>query len=240
MLRLIIALCLVFASCTAKAQEVFVSFTFDDAPKSVAKIALPILDRNDFPATLYISTKNTEYPGYMNWDDIAFAADHGWEVAAHTHMHGDLTQMTDSEILDDLLTSAQVFAQHGYSPEHFATPFGAFDDRVMDIIQRHFISHRTAWPDGINAREVDPYNIISYAIESHTTIEEVKKALSDLINQGDWLVFQFHHITPQGGVVSGPYDTDLLAQIVQLVQAEDKISVLTVGDALKQFEKGKF
>lgn len=229
------ALMLAMAPQGVGAREVFVSFTFDDVPKSVAEIGLPILAEHDYPATLYVSTKNTAFPGYMNWDDIARAVEHGWEVAAHTHMHGDFTLMSDSEILEDLLTSAQLFAQHGYNPQHFATPFGAFDERVLAIIRRHFLSHRTAWPDGVNTDDMDPYRIHSFAIEHDTTIEEVRSALEDLLNRGSWVVFQLHHLTPEGELVNGQYDTNLFAQIVQMVH-ERNITVLTVDEALQRLQ----
>ncbi len=219
----------------AEQPDAIVSFSFDDAPKSVVEVGLPIMVKNHLQATLYISTRNTKWPGYMNWDDIALAASHGWEIGAHTHTHPDLTKLSNEQILEELLTSTQMFASHGYSPVHFSTPFGAFDDRVLEILERHYESHRTAWPQGFNTVNPDPYLIASYYIVRDTTIEEISKLLDDLQKTGGWLVFQLHHVTPKGEVVSDEYDTTLLEDIVRQVKVRG-IPTRTVGEALKQLK----
>ncbi|HEV8677444.1 MAG TPA: polysaccharide deacetylase family protein, partial [Candidatus Paceibacterota bacterium] len=143
------------ASCSASAQtpKAIVTFTFDDVPKSVERIGLPILDAYHYPATVYVETRNTggNYPDYMNWEDVKKVADAGWEIGAHTHTHPHLTKLSNEAILEDLFTSTQELAAHGYAPVDFATPFGDWDDRVISIIKRHYASQRDAWPAGVNA-----------------------------------------------------------------------------------------
>ncbi len=63
----------------------------------------------------------------------------------------------------------------------------------------------------------------------------MEKVIEDLLNQGSWVVFQLHHLTTEGELVDGQYDTDLLAQIVQLVQ-EKNLTVVTVGEALRRLK----
>jgi peptidoglycan/xylan/chitin deacetylase (PgdA/CDA1 family) len=234
---LLVALILALAASAAQAKQAIVSFTFDDVPKSVITVGLPILEQYDFPATIYVATGNVIYPDYMNWDDIALAAKHGWEVAAHTHTHRDLTKLSDSEILDDLLTSTQEFAKHGYAPVDFATPFGEFDDRVLAILKRHYQSHRTAWPHGMNISTPDPYRIISYDVEQSTTLEQIRTVLENLQVDGGWVVFQMHHLAPKSGEVDDQYGTSLLEDIASLVDKKG-FAVLTVNDALRQLQEG--
>lgn len=236
MWRVVLSLCMMlFVSGVAQADTAIVSFTFDDAPKSVVTIGLPILAAAGYPATVYISTSNTTFPGYMNWDDVALVAQSGWEIGAHTSTHPDLTTLTDEEIAKEFELSNGDFLQRGYDPIAFATPFGAYDDRVLAVIKRYYESHRTAWPDGMNALSTDSYAIISYGIKRDTTIEEVESLLENLQKTGGWVVFQVHHLFPKGEVVTEEYGTDLLEAIVAQVQSRN-VAVLTVSDALKQLK----
>lgn len=223
---------------TAEAQTTMVSFTFDDAPKSVVTVGLPILAAAGYPATVYISTRNTTFHGYMNWNDVALVAQNGWEIGAHTYTHPHLTKLTDAEIVQEFETSNADYALHGYYPIAFATPFGAYDDRVLNIVKRYYESHRAAWPAGVNTLSPDPYAIASYEVNRVTTIEEVTSLLDDLQkNQnGGWIVLQLHHLFPKGEVVTEEYGSDLLEAIVEQVKTRH-IAVLTVSDALKQLKK---
>jgi peptidoglycan/xylan/chitin deacetylase (PgdA/CDA1 family) len=189
-----------------------------------------------YAATVYISTRNTTFDGYMNWDDIALVAKEGWEIGAHTYTHPNLTKLTDEEIVGEFEISNDDYLQHGYRPTSFATPFGAYDDRVLEVIMRYYESHRTAWPAGSNTLQSDPYQIVSFDINRNTTIEEVTQLLESLQKNGGWVVFQLHHLFPEGGAVTEEYGTSLLGEILMQVQTK-QIAVLTVSDALKQLKK---
>lgn len=237
---LLAVLCSVaLASCVANAQTpaAIVTFTFDDVPKSVATVGLPILKKYGYSATVYVETRNTDsnYPGYMNWDDVKAVADAGWEVGAHTYTHPDLTKLSNEEILDDLLTSTQDFARHGYAPVDFASPFGNVNDRVMAILKRHYESHRMAWPSGMNADDFDPYGIASYDVTSATTLDELSSLLESLQKEGGWLVLQVHEVVPKGQPVREQYATNLLEDFVELVHAKG-LKVLTIQQALQSLQ----
>lgn len=239
MWRLVLSLCVMLSlPAIAQAQTTIVSFTFDDAPKSVVTVGLPILAAAGYPATVYISTRNTTFHGYMNWNDVALVARNGWEIGAHTYTHARLTKLTDAEIVQEFETSNADYAQHGYHPISFATPFGSYDDRVLNIVKRYYESHRAAWPAGVNTLSPDPYAIASYEVNRTTTIEEVVSLLDDLQKdkKGGWIVLQLHHLFPKGEVVTEEYGSDLLEEIVEQVKTRH-IAVLTVSDALKQLKK---
>lgn len=238
MIRILFALvALALTPCVASAEQAIVSFTFDDAPDSVLTVGLPLLEKYEYPATVYISTRNTTRPDYMDWDAVADAVQkYHCEIGAHTHTHARLTKLTDAGIEEELRMSAEEFNKHGYSPVHFASPFGAYDDRVLAILKRHYQSHRAAWPIGMNTTKPDPYTIASYYLNKETTLEELDTLLEDLQVRGGWVVFQLHHIYPKGQVVTEPWGTDLLADLVELVHVKG-FAVLTVGDALKELHQ---
>lgn len=213
-----------------------VSFTFDDAPKSVLTVGVPILDKYHLRGTLYISTRNATRDGYMNWDDIDAVTLKGWELGAHTYTHARLTNLTDAQIDDELRISTEDFVKHGYHPVDFASPFGSYDDRVLGILKQHYQSHRAAWPDGSNTLTPDPYRIQSYSINQTTTLEEVNSIFTKTWYTGGWVVFQFHFLYPKGEVVSEKYGTNLLADMVEQAHKMG-FTILTVKEALKELHR---
>ncbi len=234
--RLLVILLLTLGPLEVQAQALsIVSFTFDDAPNSVVEIGLPILDKYDIDATVYISTRNTQRKGFMDWNKIALVANSGWEIGAHTHTHAHLTKVSDQLILGEIQTSMGIFAKHGYKPVHFASPHGDYDDRVIEILKRHYKSHRAAWPIGMNTIHPDPYQIASYYLARNTTLEELKKLLNDLQIRGGWVVFQIHGVLPKGSDVVGDYDTNLLEDLVEEVHTRG-LTTLTVGQALEKLK----
>lgn len=229
---------MLFLPAIAQAETTIVSFTFDDAPKSVVTVGLPILAEAGYPATVYISTRNTTFHGYMNWDDVALVARNGWEIGAHTYTHARLTKLTDAEIVQEFEASNADYVRHGYHPISFATPFGSYDDRALNIVKRYYESHRAAWPAGVNTLTPNPYEIASYEVSRATTIEEVTSLLEDLQKnpKGGWIVLQLHHLFQGGETVTEEYGTDLLEAIVAQVKSRG-IAVLTVSDALKKINQ---
>lgn len=237
-IALVVALAWVPGLTQAQTPEAMVTFTFDDVPKSVLTVGLPILEKYQYPATVYVETRNTDnnLKGYMNWDDVKKADQAGWEIAAHTHTHPHMTKLSDAEILDDLLTSTQDLADHGYAPVDFASPFGDVDDRVLAIIKKHYASHRDAWPAAVNTLPLaDPYHIASYEVTKDTTLDDLSKLLGGLQTKGGWLVLQVHEVTPKGEPVNDEYDTNLLEDVVELIH-EKGLPVLTIRQALTSLQ----
>jgi len=125
-----------------------VSITFDDAYRSVLTLAVPILERYGFPATVFVPTK---WIGMRNgWDppsdlplDIMTAEellevrDRGFEVASHGHGHIDLGNAAPADAEQDVATSARLLAELlGSPPRHFAYPYGRSSAAARDAVAR--------------------------------------------------------------------------------------------------------
>jgi len=128
--------------------------TFDDAFHSVIERGLPVLERLDVPATLFVPTDfaseaapmtwstlgqwlgtvhERELP-CMSWDDVRRLAAVGWEVGSHTCSHPDLTALAGREAAAELARSKQVCeAEVQRACESLAYPFGVHDDQVVEL-----------------------------------------------------------------------------------------------------------
>ncbi|HSK50804.1 MAG TPA: polysaccharide deacetylase family protein [Solirubrobacterales bacterium] len=127
--------------------------TFDDAYRSVIERALPVLERQGVPATVfaptaYVDEGGGELPAWsalsqwagtdheaelrcMSWDDLRTLAAAGWEIGSHSSTHPVLTALGDAE-LDAELSGSRAACEEAMQQActSLAYPFGAHDDRV--------------------------------------------------------------------------------------------------------------
>jgi peptidoglycan/xylan/chitin deacetylase (PgdA/CDA1 family) len=129
-----------------------VAVTFDDAFRSVAELALPILERLRWPATVFAvsdfarSGGLLRWPGIdhwaetphrdelagLSWAELRTLVDAGWEVGSHTRTHPRLTTLSDAEVAAEL-TESRAACEDGIGMpcESLAYPYGDVDPRVV-------------------------------------------------------------------------------------------------------------
>lgn len=134
-----------------------VAVTFDDAYRSVHRLARPILESFGLPGTLFVPTRYVGreepmvWPGIddwvggpheaelvpMSWDEVRELRDAGWEIGSHTVSHPKLTTVSDEELEEELTASrATCEEQTGAPCESIAFPYGDHDDRVVAATAR--------------------------------------------------------------------------------------------------------
>lgn len=230
---------------TALAEEVsqkpyaVVSFTFDDAPRSVFTQAYPLLKAAGIPATVYLSTGLMADLGYLTWSDAKVIDASGWEIGAHTHAHADLTTLSDDQLVEEIAKSQQLFLERGFRPVSFSAPYGAYGARELVELKKVYTSNRAAWGNGgiNNYNRYDAYNLVSLGVTLETTIEEISKQLQTIKKDGGWLILQFHQIDngqdePAAFQKESIYTTRIFPAILRLIQQE-QIPVRTVRDIIE-------
>jgi peptidoglycan/xylan/chitin deacetylase (PgdA/CDA1 family) len=136
-----------------RTNERVVAITFDDAYRSVATNARPLLDRLGAPATVFAVTDYVDsgalqiWPGLadwadgpyarelepMSWDELVALADSGWEIGSHTRSHPRLTSLAPAQIAGELTGSRlRCEAVLGRPCRSLAYPFGDHDVRVVE------------------------------------------------------------------------------------------------------------
>ena len=92
--------------------------------------------------------------------------------------HPDLRKVTDDE-LDFELTHSKSYLEGitGTKVETFATPFGAYDGRVVEEIRKHgYLAHRSV-DEGYNTKDnFDPFNVRVQNMLQKTTPISIRKA----------------------------------------------------------------
>ncbi|HET6448448.1 MAG TPA: polysaccharide deacetylase family protein [Conexibacter sp.] len=131
--------------------ERLLAITFDDALRSVYRLALPLLDSLGAVATVYaparpildgtpmawpevamhLDTKHAQELEGMTPDELRDVATHGWEVGSHTCTHPWLPACDDATLARELTESKTALEQLLGTPcRTLAYPFGAHDERV--------------------------------------------------------------------------------------------------------------
>ena len=140
---------------SAEGRRLVVSF--DDANRSVAELAAPVMDSLGLPGTVFVPT---DYPGSgrpmgwdgfdpwlgtehedelacMSWDELRELTGRGWEVGSHTCSHPRLSELDDAEIERELVESRAVCERElGVPCRTMAYPYSDYDERVVAATDR--------------------------------------------------------------------------------------------------------
>lgn len=116
-----------------------VMITFDDGYRDVFANAAPILQRLGLRATAYVITDRISNgdPSFLTWGRLRALEALGVEIGSHTATHADLTTLTNQRAMDELVRSRRALADKlGHPVPWLAYPFGAHDERVVQLARR--------------------------------------------------------------------------------------------------------
>lgn len=148
--------------------------TFDDGFRGVRDHALPVLERYQWPATVFLVSdligKQDEWTRPSNPDgaiyplldaeEILDMAKRGISFHSHTRTHPSLPTLDDVQLSEELVASrAALRSLIGRDVEFLAYPFGHSDDRVEAAT--HAAGYRAAFSTqpGFNRRNVNRFRI---------------------------------------------------------------------------------
>ncbi len=122
-----------------------VAITFDDGYKNNYEQAAPILERFNYPYTIFVNPKLIdEGKGYvMGWPQLRELAKKGALIANHSAQHDYLhrklaeetTEQWQARIKQDILSSQQRIKEEiGHDYKYLAYPYGEFNNQLQDLV----------------------------------------------------------------------------------------------------------
>jgi peptidoglycan/xylan/chitin deacetylase (PgdA/CDA1 family) len=134
-----------------------IAITFDDGFADFYQEALPIIERQKTPVTVFLSAayigdenreellrkhslNNPSWPVMMNRDQITEAIQSEYvTIGNHTYTHQDLSQdLSIQQIREEVEVNKQVLEQwFGISIDRFSYPFHGFDEQAHKIVKNN-------------------------------------------------------------------------------------------------------
>jgi peptidoglycan/xylan/chitin deacetylase (PgdA/CDA1 family) len=157
---------------TLPARPVVISF--DDGYRPQFTYALPELRKHGWPGVLNLKAEGSDL--YESNVKAMIAA--GWELAAHTIHHLDLTTLDAAQLQEEAAGSRRILRrEYGVPVEDFCYPAGRFDPTVIAAVEAAGYTGATTEIPGYASREA-PYELARFEILSSTGVSGVAADLA--------------------------------------------------------------
>ena len=123
-----------------------VAITFDDAYIDILTQAKPILDKHDFPYSIFVNPSIIERnsASYLSWQQLKAMADEGVIIANHGMTHESLARIPEGVTAQawfqqnsaSLLQAEKIIVEKtGQSWRYFAYPYGEYSPAIQQWVQ---------------------------------------------------------------------------------------------------------
>lgn len=120
--------------------------TFDDGYAEIYDHVLPVLQRYNLPAIVYIVTDRSHAdwtdwganstPRLLSWKQVRTMASAGISIGSHTRTHADLTECDESQLEKEIVDSKKKIEDEiGQAVRHFCYPYGYYNKRIQDVVR---------------------------------------------------------------------------------------------------------
>ena len=169
-----------------------VALTFDDGPNDTSTLeVLDVLKKQDVKATFFVLGRMVE----QHPEVLKQIVDEGHEVGNHSYDHQDFMKLTDEEIISQIKrTNDSIHDISGKEVELFRPPYGAYDERVEELVDATFVLWHVDsldWKTRNSKKiltkvkqEVQPNTIILMHDIQEASAEALDKMITDLKKEG--------------------------------------------------------
>jgi len=158
---------------TDKSNNNSVVITFDDGYLDNLENALPILNKYNLAATIYVTTdfceqvkSHSRYKGehkrlHLDWDEVRKLNDQdNITIGSHTLSHPYLSRINDSESEREIKKSKEIIESELDSTiTHFCYPAGDYGQREIDYIKQAGYESAVTVSPGKNRNTISPFEI---------------------------------------------------------------------------------
>lgn len=212
----------------AKLKQGIVTLTFDDGWKNIYTNAIPVLNKNNMFASIFVITNTISKDGNrLNEDDLRDLQKKGYEIGSHSLSHCNQSTLSRSKLDYEAIHSKKVLEDLGVGPINvFSYPLGSYNDQSQDVYTKYFKYIRTS-DDGYNDKYYDKANIKSMSVTSSTSESDLKQWLKVAKDQREWLVINYHEIG-----AAGEYNlsTDEFEKQIELI-SKSGLKIMTLSKA---------
>ncbi len=140
------------------AEEKYIVITFDDGYENNYTKALPILQKYNYPATVFVVTGSVGATNYLNPQQIRELSKAGIEIGSHTDRHLPLATLTEEEIERELVVSKQYLEYLTLKTvKYLAYPNGSYNDKTSILLEKAGYKGAFTGVDGVNEPDSPRY-----------------------------------------------------------------------------------
>jgi peptidoglycan/xylan/chitin deacetylase (PgdA/CDA1 family) len=137
-----------------------VVLSFDDGYRPQFTFALPQLRKHGWAGVLNLKAEGSD----LYESNVEAMIDAGWELAAHTIHHLDLTTLDAAQLKEEVAGSRRILRrEYGAPVEDFCYPAGRFDDSVVAAVEAAGYTGATTEIPGYASRRA-PYELARFEI----------------------------------------------------------------------------
>ncbi len=150
-----------------------VVLSFDDGYRPQFTFALPQLRKHGWAGVLNLKAEGSD----LYTSNVEAMIDAGWELAAHTIHHLDLTELDSEGLREEVAGSRRILQrEYGVPVKDFCYPAGRFDETVIEAVEAAGYVGATTEIPGYASREA-PYELARFEILGSSGVEGVAEAL---------------------------------------------------------------
>lgn len=147
--------------------------SFDDGYRPQYTFALPQLRRHGWPGVLNLKAEGSD----LYESNVKAMLEAGWELAAHTINHSDLTTLEGAALEEEVAGSRKILQREYHVPvKNFCYPAGRFDETVIAAVEAAGYEGATTEIPGLATRE-HPYELARIEVLGSWGVEELAAAL---------------------------------------------------------------
>jgi len=147
--------------------------SFDDGYRPQYTFALPTLRKHGWPGVLNLKARGSDL--YESNVKAMLAA--GWELAAHTINHSDLTTLEGEALEEEVAGSRKILRrEYGVPVKNFCYPSGRFDETVVAAVEAAGYVGATTEIPGLATKD-HPYELARIEVLGSWTVGDLAEAL---------------------------------------------------------------
>lgn len=169
-------------------QGKVVVLTFDDGYKDFFGTAVPILNRLNFSATVFILAgligetgrwrrKELQSSVLLDWDEIRGAIDAGHEIGSHGLYHPKYSRLSKEELKQEIAGSKKIIEENIKTPVvSFSYPYNIYNKQIVGIVKE--AGYKYAARNGKHCKndfKIDRFQLCRRSINSTNSIKEFIK-----------------------------------------------------------------
>ena len=148
-----------------------VVLSFDDGYSNDWTVGGRVLSRYGFAGVLNLVVDNIMPKGGITTQQVNSLLDRGWELAAHTIHHWDLTTLDAAQLTQEVAGSRRALQRRFHVPVYFfCYPSGAFNDTVVAAVKAAGFRGATTTIEGPATRG-DAYRLPRIRVDGGETLK---------------------------------------------------------------------